>query len=265
MLDEYKIEDKKIFIVASSGVGLAKNTDDLVKKIFDLTQKELVVISSQLESKLMFKGCIPPKYYKDALLVDIGGGNTKGGYVDLFNDEDFVFFPLNLNLGTITLTEKINKIIQSDQISVFRNESIEFRPELKKEVNEMFKKRPLSFHKKNIYTSGGAVWAFYTLFFEGEAPENFNQYSVNNVLAYNEILQYNFEKLVELGKTNAEVARVLKTYSQKHLISANNILITSLQSIENVEDKKIYFAKQGQIAWLLSYISDSAKGSKVIY
>ena len=265
LLTEFKIEDSKIFIVASSGVGLAKNTALLVKLVKELTNKNMEVISSQLESKLSFKGCIPPKFYDKALLIDIGGGNTKGGYVDVINDENTVFFPVNLDLGTITLTEKIKKKINSEKITDFTNESILYSTTLKTEVFEMLNKRAKTFDKSNIYTSGGAVWAFYTLSTLGEAHENFNMYALDDVLKYDQILKYNFEKFQALAKTEKEVDRVLNTYSQKHLISANNILISCLQNLDIKENKKIYFVKNGQIAWLLSYIADSAKGSKVIY
>ena len=265
LLNEEKIEDNKIYIVASSGVGMAKNTDVLVNKIFELTTKKIEIISSQLESKLSFKGCIPPKLYNDALLIDIGGGNTKGGYVDVINDENTVFFPINLNLGTVTLTEKINKKGNVEQINQFTNESISYRKTLEIEVVEMLKQRPLTLNKKSIYTSGGAVWAFYTLHTGTVAPDNYNRYTLEDVQDYNELIQYNYQKFVEIAKTDTEVAAVLKTYSQKHLISANNILLTTLQNIPDIASKKIVFVKQGQIAWLLSYVADSAKGARVIY
>ena len=61
LINKYKIETQNIFIVASSGVGIAKNTDVLANIIKELTNKEIEVISSRLESKLMFKGSIIKK------------------------------------------------------------------------------------------------------------------------------------------------------------------------------------------------------------
>lgn len=43
------------------------------------------------------------------MILDIGSGNTKGGYINAFNGGNNVFLPLSLNIGTITLTEKISK------------------------------------------------------------------------------------------------------------------------------------------------------------
>jgi exopolyphosphatase/pppGpp-phosphohydrolase len=264
LINEFKIENDRIFVVASSGVGMAKNTDALAQRIKELTNKDLEVISSKLEAKLLLKGCIPQQKYLNSILIDIGGGNTKGGYVEVLNGDNQVFFPLNLNYGTVTLTEKINKQTKTQNVSDFLEKSLNFMPSLDEEVSKMYQERPLSKQKKNIYMSGGAVWAFYTLSNE-IAGENFNEFTYEDVLTYNAFIQNNYSRFEELAKTNKEVERVLKTYSQKHLISANNLLLKTLENIGDTQNKKLYFVKQGQIAWLLSYVADAAKGSKPVY
>ncbi len=265
LLNEYKIEDKNIFIVASSGVGIAKNTDVLVDKIRFLTHKEMEVISSKLEAKLMFRGSIIKKLYLNSLLLDIGGGNTKGGYVEIRNEDINVFYPFNINFGTITLTEKINnEVVNKEDINAFTDKLLAFVPKLDADVKQMYSERPEYKEKKNIYLSGGAVWAFFTLS-NNQGTENFSEFTYEDVLYYDAVIKNNFKKFTDLSTTNPEIARVLKTYSQKHLIAANTILLTSLSNLGELESKKLYFVKQGQIAWLLSYVADSAKGSKVIY
>lgn len=267
LLNGFKVEESKIFIVISSGVGMAQNVEDFANKIKELTKKEVDIISSKLEAKLSFKGCVPLKSYSSALFLDIGGGNTKGGYTDSVNDNP-IFFPINLNLGTITLTEKINKKTRTDKLPEFIDASFNYLPTLRTEVDNMFKERPLSLDKKNVYMSGGAVWAFFTLHSGTAAPENYNEFTYTDVLEYNAVLQNNFKRFEDLATTNEEAQRVLKTYSQKSLISANNLLITALAGLGNAADttanKKLFFVKQGQISWLLSYIVDSSKG-KVVY
>jgi exopolyphosphatase/pppGpp-phosphohydrolase len=264
MINEYKIDVDKIFIVAFSGVGMAKNTDELTRKIKELTQKDLEIISSKLEAKLLLRGCIPQQRYTNSLIIDIGGGNTKGGYIETVNGNN-IFYPLNMNLGTVTLTEKINKKGEVDKVSDYIEASFAYMPTLNDEVNTMLLQRPLSKEKKNVYMSGGAVWAFYTLSNAVAATENNTEFTLAQVQYYNTVLQNNFQSYIELATKNEEVDRVLKTYSQKHLISANNLLMKTLENLGDLSNKRIYFAKQGQIAWLLSYVADSAKGTKVVY
>lgn len=264
LLNEFSIPQNKVFIIGSSGVAMAKNTDELVSKVKDLTGYTMDFITSETEAKLLVKGGIPPSKYLNSLILDIGGGNTKGGYIGVYNDDNFVFLPLNLNLGTVTLTEKIKKKAKNEDFLEFLKTTSRYKDSLGIEVDKMYDVRPLSKKKKYIYMSGGAVWAFITL--TATKPiENFHEFTIQDVRNYQVQLLGDFTRFEEMAKENKEIERVLKTYSLKHLISANELLISSLEKIEDPEDKKIYFVKQGQIAWLLAYVVETVKNAKVIY
>ncbi|GAA4759452.1 MULTISPECIES: exopolyphosphatase [Flavobacterium] len=262
--NEIGVIDANIFIVGSSGVAMAKNTKALIDKVKATTGKEMEFIDAQMEGKMLLKGCIPPVDYKDSMVLDIGGGNTKGGYVDVFNSENFVFFPLSLNYGTITLTEAVLKKTRNDEINEFNIKSFGFLPTLREQVAAMYGSKPTALEKEKVYMSGGAVWAFYTLY-SGAAKETFNEFKLEDVINYDAILKNNFKKFEEQAKTDKEVEKVLKTYSQKYLISGSNILLVCLEAIPNINNKKLYFAKEGQIAWLVSYVADRSKKVKKIY
>ncbi|MDR7372858.1 exopolyphosphatase [Flavobacterium aquidurense] len=262
---EFKIEEKKIFIVVSSGVGMAKNVDVLLQKLYVFTNVNVAIITSDTEAKLLLKGCIPPKEYTDSLILDIGGGNTKGGYVEKFSEDDIlVFYPVTLDLGTVTFTEKINKKAKTNSIEEFNELLINALPELREQTDRLYQQSPKIFNKDNIYMSGGAVWAFYTLYKGNAAIENFSPFEIKDVEAYNTLLKTDYAKFETLASQNKDAEKVLKTYSQKYLIAANSILLTLLEQMPDAKSKKIYFTKQGQMAWLLSYIADSAKRAKNI-
>lgn len=264
---KYSVADENIFIVASSGVALAHNQKALSDKIKFLTNKELDFISAESEGKMLLKGAIPPIDYQDAIVLDIGGGNTKGGYVSVLNDNKFEFFPLKLDYGTITLTEAINKTIvmqnELNNMSAFRNKSFEYEPILREKIKEMLYTKPVSLQKKKIYLSGGAVWAFVTLYYNNnKSNDHFVSLKMEDIENYDAILKNNFVTYENLAKSSKDADKVINTYSQKHLISGNNILIASLQSIPDLKSKKIYFAREGQIAWLVSYVVDRSKKIK---
>jgi exopolyphosphatase/pppGpp-phosphohydrolase len=264
MLTDYKIEDKNIFIVGSSGVGLANNTNDLVVKIKTLTNKKMEIISSSLEAKLLLRGCIPPKNYLNSVIIDIGGGNTKGGYAKDINGAS-VFFPISCDLGTVTLTEIINKKCKQKTVFEFNENLFDYLPTIRETFKKMYTSRAESQDKSNIYISGGAAWAFYTLLTGLKAEENFTQIQYDDILAIRTIAENNYQRFVSNAESNVEMQKVLKVYQQKYLIAAFNLLETSLEVVPNIQNKKIFFAKQGQIAWLVSYVFDNAKGVKQIY
>ncbi|WP_456314785.1 Ppx/GppA phosphatase family protein [Pseudomonas shirazensis] len=264
--NKYNVTNENIYIVASSGVALANNKQALIDKIKIATNKDLDFISAEAEGKMLLKGSIPTTDYQDAIVLDIGGGNTKGGYVDVLNDNKFEFFPLKLDYGTITLTEAINKTIviprETNDMQVYKEKSFEYSPVLREKIKEMLKTKPLSLQKKKIYLSGGAIWAFVTLYYNNNSDDHFIPLKMEDIVNYDAILKNNFVKYENLAKASTEADKVISTYSQKHLISGNNILIACLESIPDLKSKKIYFAKEGQIAWLVSYVVDRSKKIK---
>ncbi len=262
--DEMKVPDENIFIVGSSGVAMAKNTQELITKIKLSTNKDVEFIDAQTEGRMLLRGCVPPVDYKDSMVLDIGGGNTKGGYIDVRNNDTFVFFPLSVNYGTITLTEAVIKKTKRDDIAEYNEKIFGFLPILRDQIKAMYGTSPVALEKEKVFMSGGAVWAFYTLY-NGAAKETFSEFKLEDVLYYDAVLKNNFKKYEELAKTDKNAEKVLKTYSQKYLISASNILLACLEAIPEVNDKKLYFAKEGQIAWLVSYIADRSKKVKKIY
>lgn len=262
---EFNVTENNIFIVGSSGVAMAKNTQELIEKVKLATNKDMEFIDASTEGRMLLKGCVPPNEYKNSMVLDIGGGNTKGGYVDVKNeDNNFVFFPLSLNYGTITLTEAVNKKVKNETVSEFNEKCFGFMPNIREQIGGMYASAPVALEKERVYLSGGTVWAFYTLY-NGAGKETFNEFKLEDVLNYDAILKNNFVKFEELAKTNKDAEKVLKTYSQKYLISGSNILLASLEALPKINDKKLFFAKEGQIAWLVSYVADRSKKVKKIY
>jgi exopolyphosphatase/pppGpp-phosphohydrolase len=264
LIDEYKIDRKKIFVIASSGIGMAYNTDLLVTKIKELINVDLEVITPDREARLLIAGGVPPNRYTNSLILDIGGGNTKGGYIDVKNIDNYVFYPLSMRLGTVTLTEKVKLYTQSDDFADFLEWSTVYADLLQQEVKDMFNKRASAKSKKNIYLCGGAVWAFKTLTATSEI-ESFSEFTIKQVKDYKIQLVFDYGKFEKMALTNPEIAKVIKTYNQQNLLSATNLLLGILENIEDAADKKFYFVKNGQTAWLVAYVLESAKNSKPIY
>ncbi|PWB27147.1 exopolyphosphatase [Flavobacterium sp. HTF] len=261
--EEYKIREENIFIVAAPVFASASNIDVLSKKITTLTNKSFDVMNVDEEAKTLVKGAMPPVDYPNALLLDIGAQTTKGGYIDELEDNKLEFIPLELDFGTMTLTDAVKKTVanpnQANDLSTYQEKSFDFNPILRKKIKEMLDTNPLLLKKDKIYLSGGAVWAFATLYYNENVKEHYVTLNMEDVINYDAILKNNFSKFNTLAQTNKEAARVLSTYDQKYLISANNILVCLLEGIPNLESKKVYFVKEGQVTWLISYIADRSK------
>ena len=192
-----------------------------------------------------------------------GAKTTKGGYIDDLDSNKLEFVPLELDFGTMSLTDAVKKTVvnqnQVNDMSTFQEKSFDFNTVLRKRIKEMLDANPLLLKKEKIYLSGGAVWAFATLYYNENLKDHYIPLTLEDVMYYDAILKNNFNKYNNLAKTNKEAERVLNTYDQKYLISANNILAMFLESIPNLETKKVYFVKDGQVTWLISHIADRSK------
>lgn len=260
---KYQMPEENIFIVAAPVFASARNIDVLRNKITTQTNKDVEILSANDEAKTLVKGAIPPVDYPKAFHLDIGAQTTRGGYIDELENDKLAFIPLELNFGTMTLTEAVQKKVanqtQVNDMSVYLEKSLDFNSVLLKKVNEMFDKNPALSKKDKIYLSGGAVWAFATLYYNENVKEHYVALNKEDVINYDAILKNNFIKFTNFAKTNKEALEVLTTYDQKYLISANNILLSCLESIPDIDKKKIYYVKEGQIIWLISYIADRSK------
>ncbi|KQB40357.1 exopolyphosphatase [Flavobacterium aquidurense] len=260
---EFKVPEANIFIVAAPVFSSARNVDVLMNKISTLTNKGVDIINVQEEAKMLVKGAIPPVDYANAILLDIGAQTSKGGYIDELEDNKLEFIPLELDFGTMTVTDAVKKTVvnqsQVNDMSTYQEKSFDFNIVLRKKIKQMLDANPLILKKEKIYLSGGAVWGFSTLYFNENVKDHYISFTLEDVINYDAVLKNNFGKYNTLSKTDKEVARVLSTYDQKYLISANNILLNLLESIPNVETKKIYFVKDGQVTWLMSHIADRSK------
>ncbi|MEN2487960.1 exopolyphosphatase [Flavobacterium sp. B11] len=261
---ENKILEENIFVVAAPVFASARNIDVLKNKIALLTSKQLEILDVNEEAKTLVKGAIPPVDFANAFLLDIGAQTTKGGYIDELKDGKLEFVPLELSFGTMTLTDAVEKTVvnksQVNDMSTYQEKSFDYNVILRKKTKELFDANPPLAKKDKLYLSGGAVWAFSTLFYdENVNKDHYVSLTLQDVIDYDAVLKNNFGKFTNLAKTNKEAARVLSTYDQKYLISANNILVTCLESIPDYATKKIYFVKEGQVIWLISYIADRSK------
>jgi exopolyphosphatase/pppGpp-phosphohydrolase len=261
------IDPSRIFVVISSGVSIAKNNNELIASI----EKEMAItpktISIDEETKLLLQGSLPPDEMDESILLDIGGGNTRGGFLTKLKVKDSYFYsPITLKYGTVTLTEKIKNAVKvKDDYNEYIKVNSVYNDSINKTFKDILKTNRLFQEKENIVLSGGSIWALATLTkpkTEKQAPITFTLQEVKN---YHLDLITNFSKFEKLAETNEEAKRVLSTYSQLYLISGNIILQAFINSIDNVDKKTLTFQDQGYVAWLKAYILENVKGKKDIY
>jgi hypothetical protein len=278
-LNRYGVPAGNVFTLVSSGVkvqaeknGKRNQIDELIasfkEKIKDKKRKvELIDVAE--EARLSHLGIIPEEQRYKTFLIDIGSGNTKGGYFPYGNSTDFKLFQLTWGTKSIAnATEK--RLDESDKTLVAFNTQLNRvllgveNAEINYAVNTSGA-YPLS---DNVAFSGGIVWSVATFLHPEMADKNVVPVSFKEVYDFNERLFRNFETtsvdaLVKQIKGDAvfretaikEINRVHAVFDQRALMAGTGLLLKLMRQFASIyETKQFYFVKNSQVAWISAYV-----------
>ena len=279
---EYKVPSKRIFTAISSGVKMQAEKDgknEWITKLINTFRekvnepaKEVAVIDVRQEALLSHLGIVPESRRYSTFLIDIGSGNTKGGYFPYGNTKDFYLF--QLNWGTKSTSNTAEKRMEDDKslgnyqrqlnrvLSQAENQDIIFA------VNSSGA-YPLSDY---IAFSGGAAWAAANLMHpelvdNAVVPVTFDEVVKFYDRLYTNFSSYSPENLARAGTDEAEKAAILKAsktvhgvFDQKSLMGGAGLLMKIMRQFASVyETKQFYLVKNGQVGWISAYVDQSQK------
>jgi len=277
---DYKIPDKRIFTAISSGVKMQAEKDEkteLVKKLIDSFRsrinepsRQVTVIDVKQEALLSHLGIVPESRRYTTFLIDIGSGNTKGGYFPYGNTKDFYLF--QLNWGTKSASNATEKRMDEDksmanyQKQLVRVLSQAENADIVYAVNASGA-YPLSDY---IAFSGGAAWAAANLMHPELVDNAVVPVTFDEVIKFFERLYTNFsayspENLAKVGIDATEKAAILKAaktvhgvFDQKSLMSGSGLLMKIMRQFASIyETKQFYLVKNGQVGWISAFVDQS--------
>jgi len=277
---DYKIPDKRIFTAISSGVKMQAEKDEkteLVKKLIDSFRsrinepsRQVTIIDVKQEALLSHLGIVPESRRYTTFLIDIGSGNTKGGYFPYGNTKDFYLF--QLNWGTKSASNATEKRMDEDksmanyQKQLVRVLSQAENADIVYAVNASGA-YPLSDY---IAFSGGAAWAAANLMHPELVDNAVVPVTFDEVIKFFERLYTNFsayspENLAKVGIDATEKAAILKAaktvhgvFDQKSLMSGSGLLMKIMRQFASIyETKQFYLVKNGQVGWISAFVDQS--------
>lgn len=278
---DLKIPGKKVFTVISSGVKMQaekENKTALVKELIDSFRmrigepdKIVEVVDVMQEARLSHLGIVPDKRRFSTFLIDIGSGNTKGGFFpDGTSTNNFKLF--QLNWGTKSTYNETEKRCEGDLSMPNFNKNLG-RVLLSAENSDIIYAVnssgafPLS---DNIAVSGGIAWATATLMHPELIDNPVISITFDELVKFNEKLGKNFSALSadflisninnpdEKERAKAEILRVHKVFDQKSLMSGAGLLWKIMRQFESAfETKHFYLVKNGQVGWVSAYVDQS--------
>lgn len=268
--ERHNIPSNNIHIVISSGLRQELDKYNKVDYFaYVVRPKEMdfsVVITSitpNQEAELSILGIVPQKDRFSANQLDVGSGNTKGGY---FNAARTVV-PFTFSLGTKSFQRLIDgretgditrftyaaEKLWKDSIAAILDAEMLGKDELKT--------------KDAIYLSGGIVWALTSYMYPQDAQKNYVEISAKDIAEFRRKIYSGFDDLAkpaalftinnnetaELAKKN--INRVFKTYDQRALMSGAIILDELVKKVNTVNpNKKFIYPRYGYVGWISGYI-----------
>jgi len=277
MQQDYRLPPENIHLVVSSGVN-ADNPQDLIAEIRKRTNQTLTFLDIDSEVQLTIAGAVPKRYRANgrwydnrniSVLIDIGSGNTKGGYQQLrqvaFGRAENDYVTWGITKGTVTYTNEIFKTTgeTSDYPTFAKRAQALSNDLLRIPLRNEASRKPGLINRKKVYLSGGIVWAMTTLLYP-EDRRSFTPLTVEDTNRFYNRAITNPEGLFEpdLSRiTNAalrqeaerEVESVRNTFTPKNLIAGAEIL-RAVATEMNLTGKRLLFARFGHLAWILSYV-----------
>ena len=275
---DYNIPSDKIYTVISSGVkGQAEkdNKESWIKNLIDSFKtkinepaREVDVIDVVQEARLSHIGIVPESRRYSTFLIDIGSGNTKGGF---FPNGDTKFLKLfQLSWGTKSTANATEKRTDDDKTIENYNKQLTRvltgaeNSEIIYMVNESGA-YPMSDY---IAFSGGIAWSVATLISPELIGNSVVPVTYDDVVKLNERMYKNYaslsdaailksitDKTLDKELIGKEVKRVNQVFDQKSLMAGTGLLLKIMRQFEGVYEKKQFFlVKNGQVGWISAYV-----------
>ena len=281
VIKQYNIPSEKIFVVISSGVKTQAEKENKTFWLKDLSdsfrlrvhepQRVVSIIDVTEEARLSHLGIVPESKRYTTFLIDIGSGNTKGGYFPMGNTKDIKLF--QLTWGTKSVANETDKRCDEDKsLANFKKQLYRvLAGEANSEIIYAVNASGAYNRSDNIAFSGGIAWSVATLIYPELIDNSVVPVTYNEVAKFNEQLLKNpkyysdsaiiktiMDKSLNTLDIANEVKRVNQVFDQKSLLAGSALLLNIMRQFEGIYEKKQFFlVKNGQVGWISAYVNQS--------
>lgn len=282
MKTEYKVPEERIGIIGSSGLR-ADNPQDLVKAVREKTGKVMSFLDVETEVQLSIVGTIPQRYRNKnggwmdnrgiSMLLDIGSGNTKGGYQTIrqmpTGVADYDYVTVSIPKGTVTFTNEINQNVgEAADLTAIAQKAKEISPaSVRVPLRKEMERKPGLYNRQRVYLTGGIVWAMATLLhpedrrtfvpLTSEDIDTFYRMVTSDPQGLQKLLNPNLTRRITSRQVRLEAEKEIESvrnaFSPSNLIAGAEIL-KAVNTDFAMSGKRIRFARFGYLSWILSYV-----------
>ena len=278
-VNKFSIPGERIFTVFSSGVKVVADRENRSQWLLNMADsfrakiqdpgRTLKPIDVLDEAKLSHLGIVPSSKRYTTFLIDIGSGNTKGGYFPAGNTKDFKLF--QLTWGTKSIANATEKRMDDDKSLTNYNRQLQrvLAGPADEEITYAVNFSGAYNMSDNIAFSGGIAWATATLIYPELVENPVVPVTYGEVLKFNQRVYSQYRSLSDTALVNSikdnsidkkivgsEIRKVNKVFDQRALLSGSGLLLKIMRQFEGIDEKKqFYLVKNGQVGWISAYVS----------
>jgi hypothetical protein len=270
MARDNRVPRERISVVCSSGLFsdlggrkelVEKNKQALADAVEKATGLQVEFIEVQEEVRLAISSLIPLRYRKESILVDVGGGATRGGY----ENADGWCEPFRAT-GVSTFQKAVQKQARGRPFAALAAElaPTEVHESLRREVDR--KPGLVSTDRNRVYLVGGAVWVLATCQKPQERDPVIRLYAADfddfytrvhrNPLAFPEV------HLPDTMPRPVREAVQIELDDQRNIFEPNRVVagaevLKAVSAELRLAGREVYFPREaGDVGWLLGFIGE---------
>jgi hypothetical protein len=282
--DKYVLGPNRVFIAVSSGVMSSVGREiERMKMLTDLTEgikkntnnREIGILEEADEPKLTLLGVLPSsarsnkndELYQHAL-IDIGTGNTKGGYFGRDKDQK-IFYYFSTPWALRRLEERLQNVPIKD--GKLYKEATQVVDSLRRNITSLLNSSNVQ-SKSNVVLNGGIFWAIAVFMKPREyfSDRLFVQMTEKDIIDFKNLVAKSdsYKKMVDspsaflLGieeqdreRALKEMERVHKAFPERKMLVGAVFAEAVIQQNNDSSIAKTYrFAKQGIVGWPSGWI-----------
>ncbi|MEZ0540790.1 hypothetical protein [Fibrella arboris] len=276
--ETYNLTNRDFIIYTSSGVNMASNVAEVNAQTQKLIGMPTVVdMPTKVEATYSVRAGLAREDFDRAALVDVGGGNLKGGilqpYISASGATRYTFKSYTIEFGARRLAERIllrnpNSTEYASQLKAMVEDSI--APIIRMSLNDNPGIRDIN--RSAIYLTGGAAYQFITWRYPEKVQEEIVEFTMDDFGQFVEMLysptgwidwQGRSFATIEDPKLRELVERdhakaTKRVYNREGCLAGTLLAQQVFREIGNQNTKTFYFTRDAY--WINALVFDTYKG-----
>ncbi len=264
----YNIPNNRVYIAFSSGINETlgkvpgrkrKLYDALIRLLPNDSLRIDTTLTVAREAELFTVGAIPRKVWQTTSCIDIGSGNTKGGYYDANQH----FHSISVPYGTKTLASLIDNSRSLD-MSAYRSRAQQVVRAIADTLIrlEFNTANPSLQQRKTVGLGGGIAWAMASYLHPERATSTAVPLTLADVERFRQLALTNYQALIRPDLSNLtdaalrekaeqDIGNVQSQFNEKQIIAGALLLESIMKAYATTAvPKRFVFIRDSDIGWV---------------